>query len=147
VVGDPLAHARSYIKRMKRSSSIRLVLLGGFSAGALAASTAAAEARITPESYYTNDYFIGGVGYYHAPFRGFYARPYNDYDAARKMYYYGGQWGPAPHQSIVNISAPTPRAAQLAQSQRTDLRHSTPIVPVVHRSGFGSTSGSHTIRS
>jgi hypothetical protein len=58
------------------------------------------------------------------------------------MYYYGGQWGPAPYRSIVNISAPTPEAARAAESMRTDLQR-----PYVPRSGFGSTSGSHSIHS
>lgn len=119
------------------------MLLGGFSAGAIAASAAAAEARITPESHYTNDYFIRGAGYYHAPFHGFYPRPYNDYDPARKMYFYGGEWGAAPHRSIVNISAPTAEAARAAESLRSDL----PMVPYVQRGGFGSTGGSHYIHS
>lgn len=127
---------------MKRSSSVRRVLLGGFSAGTLAASAVAAEARVTPESYYTNDYYLSGAGYYHAPFQAFFPQPYNSYDSARKMYYYGGQWAAEPHRSIVNISAPTPEAAQRAESLRTDSRR-----PYVQRSGFGSTSGSHFIHS
>ena len=129
---------------MKRSSSVRRLLLGGFSVGTLATSAAvAAEARITPESYYSNDYFIGGAGYYHAPFKAFFARPYNDYDPARKMYFHGGTWSPTPHRSIVNVSAPTLEAARLAESTRTDLAR-TQYVP---RAGFGSTSSSHFIPS
>lgn len=127
---------------MKRSASVRRILLGGLSAGALAASAAASEPRVTPESYYPNDYHLPGAGYYHAPFRAFYPQPYNHYDPARKMYFYGGQWGPAPHQSIVNVSTPTPEAAKAAESMRTDARGSS-----VRRSGFGSTGGSHSIRS
>lgn len=104
---------------------------------ATAATGSAVEPRVTTESYYTNDAHIPGVGYYHAPFRGFYPHPYNHFDAQRRQYFYGGQWGPAPHRSIVNISAPTPEAAQRAESLRTDIR----------RGGFGSTSGSHFIHS
>lgn len=126
---------------MKRSRSVRRMLLGSFSAGAIAASAAAAEARVTPESYYTNDYFLPGAGYYHAPFRGFFPQPYNHYDATRKMYFHGGAWSAEPHRSIVNISAPTPEAAQRAESLRTDVRRNVP------RAGFGSTSDSHFIGS
>lgn len=124
---------------MKRSRSVQRLLLGGFTAGALAAGAAAATAipRVTAESYYTNDAHIPGAGYYHAPFRAFFPLPYNHYDAQKKLYFQGGQWSPAPHRSIVNISAPTPDAAQRAESARTDIR----------RSGFGSTSGSHFIHS
>ena len=107
----------------------------------MAAAAAAAEPRVTPESYYTNDYFLPGAGYYHAPFHGFFPQPYNHYDAARRMYFFGGQWAAAPHRSIVNISAPTPEAAHRAESLRTDgARH-------VPRGGFGHTSGSRFVPS
>lgn len=122
---------------MKRSKIVKRLLLGGLSAGALGACTPAISAtRVTTESHYPNDEHIPGAGYYHAPFRGFFAFPYNHYDATRKMYFYGGQWGPTPYRSIVNISAPTPEAAAAAQAVRTDNTQ-------VRRSGFGSTSHSH----
>lgn len=111
--------------------------------GVTACAGTAAEPRVTAESYYTNDYHIPGAGYFHAPFGAFYPLPYNHYDAQRNMYFYGGQWGPAPHRSIVNISTPTAESARLAQSRRTDL---PPVVPIV-RHGFGSTSGSRFIHS
>ena len=121
------------------------MLLGSLSAGALTACGVAAQAaRVTTESYYTNDDHVPGAGYYHAPFRGFYTFPYNYYDASRKQYFYGGQWGTAPYRSIVNISAPTPEAARAAESVRTDTRSTSTYVP---RSGFGSSSGTHSIRS
>jgi hypothetical protein len=123
---------------VKRSSSVRLVLLGGISTSAIVAA-AAAENRITPESYYTNDYFIVGAGYYHAPFHGFFAERYNHYDAVRKIYYYGGRWSATPHRSIINISAPTAELARLAQTRRTDL----PRNHYVSSGGFGSTGRSH----
>jgi hypothetical protein len=125
---------------VKRSQSVKRVLLGGLSAGALTACalTARAAPVVAPESYYANNDLIPGAGYYHAPFRAFYPHPYNHYDNGRKMYFYGGQWGAAPHRSIVNISVPTPEAVRAAAAVRTDQ----PL-----RSGFGSTSGSHSIRS
>lgn len=126
---------------MKRSGLVRRVLLGGLSVGALAGGVALAAERITPESYLTNDTFVPGAGYYHAPFRGFFAQPYNYFDAARQQYFFGGRWGPAPHRSIVNISAPTPEAAQRAETLRTDVARHVP------RAGFGSTAGTHSIRS
>jgi hypothetical protein len=92
---------------------------------------------ISANNVYTNDYYVPGVGYYHAPFRAWYALPYNHFDAASHRYFYGGQWGPAPHQSITNISAPTPEVATQAQNQRTDIR----------RGGFGSSSRSHFTHS
>lgn len=132
----------SGLPSVKRSRSVRRLLLDGLSAGAIAVSAGAAEPRVTPESHYTNDYHIPGAGYYHAPFNAFFPQPYNHYDATRRMYYFGGQWASEPHRSIVNISAPTADAARQAETMRTDLRSST-----VSRSGFGSTGSGSSIRS
>lgn len=119
---------------MKRSRSIRLVLIGGLSAGALAGCGPGSQqpALISQDSVLTNNYYVPGVGYYHAPFRGWYALPYNHFDTQNLRYFYGGQWGTAPYQSITNISAPTGEMVQMAQAQRTD----------VPRGGFGSSSHS-----
>ena len=117
---------------MKRSRSIKLVLVGGLSAGALGGCTPSANRppAISSANYYTNNYYVPGVGYYHAPYRAWYGLPYNHYDPQTQRYFHGGQWAAVPHQSITNISEPTPAAAQQAQTQRTD----------VPRGGFGSTS-------
>jgi hypothetical protein len=127
---------------VKRSKTVSLVLLGGLSAGAFTACAPSAgrTQRVTTETYLTNEDFIPGVGYYHAPFHAFFPQPYNFYDPTRKMYFFGGQWAPAPHRSIVNISAPTPDAARIAESLRRDVSGSSSFFP---RSGFGSTSQSH----
>jgi hypothetical protein len=135
-------------EKVKRSLTVRRILLGSFSAGAWlaagAATSHAAEPRVTPDSYYTNDYHLPGAGYYHAPFRAFFSEPYNHFDPARRMYFYGGRWGTEPHRSVVNISTPTIEAAQLAEKLRSDLGSTYVPVP---RSGFGSTGGTHSIRS
>lgn len=125
---------------MKRSRTVRRLLLGGLTAGLVSACARAAEPRISPDNYYTNDTFVQGAGHYHAPFQRFFPLPYNHYDPQRRLYFYGGQWGPAPHRSIVNISTPTAEAARLAQAARTDLPPPAPV----HRSGFGSSSRSHS---
>lgn len=121
---------------MKRSQRIRLVLLGTLSAGAFDACSPSASSTgaVSTGGVYTNDHYLPGVGYYHAPYRAWYPMPYNHYDAAQRLYYHGGQWAAEPHQSITNLSQPTPEAAQQAQATRTDTR----------RSGFGSTSRSHS---
>lgn len=110
-----------------------MVLLGGVSLGAVSAcapGTVVKEPHVTADSVYENDHFIPGAGYYHAPFRGFYARPYNAYDQLSRKYYYGGTWHDAQHRSAVNMSSPTSAAATLAERARTDIP----------RGGFGSTS-------
>jgi hypothetical protein len=122
---------------MKRSRSIRLLLLGGLSAGALTGcgSGSSSQAPITSECFYTNNYFVPGVGYYHAPFRAWYALPYNHFDQQKRSYFFGGLWAAMPHESITNISSPRPETAQSAQAQRTDIV----------RGGFGSFGHSHGI--
>jgi hypothetical protein len=118
---------------VKRSRSIRLVLIGGVSAGLAGCGPSGSQARSEPLSaseVYTNNHYVPGVGYYHAPFRAWYGFPYNHFDAKLNRYYHGGQWSEVPHESITNISSPTPVVASQAQTTRTD----------VTRSGFGSTS-------
>ena len=124
---------------MKRSRQITLVLLGGLSAGALTscAPTVEGEPRISPDSVYANDQYVEGAGYYHAPFHAFYPQRYNYFDAARRQYYYGGQWGDTPYRSVINVSAPTVPAAAAAQTGRAN----------VVRAGFGSTGRGYHIWS
>lgn len=109
------------------------MLIGGLSAGAVTSCGPDGQrSSAGAGNVYTNNYYVAGRGYYHAPFRNWYSLPYNHYDPQRQGYFQGGQWAAAPHQSITNLSEPmTP------PSQR---------VPV-SRSGFGSTSRSHYIHS
>jgi hypothetical protein len=124
---------------VKRTRSIRLVLIGGLSAGAVTGCGPSGRQTgpISADNVYTNDHYIPGAGYYHAPFQAWFARPYNQFDPQNQRYFYGGQWGPARHESFTNISHPTSAAAAAAQAQRTDVR----------RSGFGSTSHHHHVYS
>jgi len=116
---------------VKRSKSIRLVLIGTVAAGALNGCTE--KPPVSAEAFYTNNYYLPGVGYYHAPFRAWYTLPYNHFDAQSQRYFYGGQWGSAPFENVTNISSPTPAAAQLAENTRNDIS----------RGGFGGTSWGH----
>ena len=124
---------------MKRSSRIHLVLLGGVSAGALVGCSPSSNQKssLSQENVYTNNFYVAGVGYYHAPFCAWYSLPYNHFDVQSHRYFYGGQWGATPHRSITNISNPTLAAVQRAEFQRTD----------VTRGGFGGTSHSFWVHS
>ena len=117
---------------MKRSRSIRLVLIGGLSAGSVTSCgpSSIRLGTVSADNVYTNNHHLPGVGYYHAPFRAWYPQPYNHFNPQTQRYFYGGQWAATPHQSITNLSEPTPEVARQAQAQRTDIQ----------RSGFGSTS-------
>ncbi|HEX4121641.1 MAG TPA: hypothetical protein VH619_13555 [Verrucomicrobiae bacterium] len=119
------------MKRTRRSKRIKLFLIGGISAGAIAGCSPSGPSSISANNVYTNNYYLPGAGYYHAPFRAFYPIPYNYFDSKTHRYFFGGQWAYAPCESITNISSPTPSAASTAQSVRTD----------VSRGGFGCTGG------
>jgi hypothetical protein len=110
---------------------VRLILMGGLSAGALTGCQP--KPSVSTENVYTNNFHVPGAGYYHAPFRNWYALPYNHFDAQRNLYFYGGQWGAQPFESITNISPPTPEAVQAVQLTRTDIT----------RGGFGGYSGGY----
>jgi hypothetical protein len=118
-------------KRIKRTKRIRLVLLSGISAGALASCAPGDKAPVSAANVYPNNYYVPGAGYYHAPFCAWFPLPYNHFDPAKRQYFYGGQWGTSPWQSITNISSPSAQAAAKAEMLRTD----------VTRGGFGCTGG------
>ena len=118
---------------VKRSQSIRLVLIGGLSVSALTGCQDKGRAVLSVDGVYTNNYYVPGVGYYHAPFRAWFSLPYNHFDPQTQRYFYGGQWGVAPFENLTNISPPTAEAAVLAEAQRSD----------VSRGGFGGTSHGH----
>lgn len=128
---------------MKRSTQIRLLLLGGLTTGAFTACGPSRSGGVAhglrPDSVYGNDHQVPIVGhYYHAPYRGWYPLPYNHFDAKKKMYFHGGNWTSVPHESVVNLSEPRPEALQtvLALWQQQQQHRS------IQRSGFGSTSRS-----
>lgn len=120
------------LSEVKRSKSIRLVLIGGLSSVALTGCDQ--KPAVSTQNYYTNNFYVPGAGYYHAPFRNWYPLPYNHFDVSRQMYFYGGQWSAQPGVNITNISSPTPESVNLAQAQRTD----------VQRGGFGHSYGGYS---
>jgi hypothetical protein len=80
---------------------------------------------------------MAGVGYYHAPYRGWFDLPYNSFDSNTQRYFHGGQWTSVPHQSVTNISAPTSEQAQRLAATQASVR----------RGGWGSTGHRHGIIS
>jgi hypothetical protein len=120
---------------MKRSASVKLVMLGGLLAGGCGPNSSQRPPLSTSLVYTNNDY-VPGVGYYHAPFCRWYSLPYNHYDPAIKQYYFDGHWSAMPHESITNISGPSAAAVAAAQPPTS-----------VSRGGFGRTSRSHSVWS
>jgi hypothetical protein len=122
---------------VKRSRHIRLVLTGGITASAAVTGCGPGSQPppVSADNVYTNNFYVPGVGYYHAPFRAWFSLPYNHFDPQSQRYFYGGQWSQTACQNITNISSPTAQVAQQAEAQRTDIA----------RGGFGSTSGFHGV--
>jgi hypothetical protein len=124
---------------MKRSSKIRLVLLGGLCTGAFTACgpSGTQDQAIASARVYPNDYHVPSLGYYHAPYHAWFPLPYNDYDPKTRRYYHGGLWTAEPDRSIVNLSEPSSDA----------LRALDVATQTVRRGGWGSTSQGHYFSS
>jgi hypothetical protein len=119
---------------MRRSTKVALVLLG--TAGVVGVASVwdawrrarernrenlvadtLPEAAVSTERTYTNNEYIPGAGYYHAPFFGWYPFPWNFHNPARG-YFAGGQWHNTPMNSGVLSSQPTPQAVAAAAAMQ-----------------------------
>jgi hypothetical protein len=74
----------------------------------------------------TNNTYVPGRGYYHAPYARWYPHPYNSYFPGLG-YYHGGNYTPSPNSSRVTASHPSGSSS-----------HSSGI----SRGGFGSSGHS-----
>ena len=120
---------------MKRSSQIRLLLLGGLSGAVLpACSNQSGDGLPPPPRLHANDDTTYPGKYYHAPYRAWFPQPYNYRDPKTGLYYHGGAWTAEPNRSVVNLSEPTPEALRGLESHVT-------------RGGFGYSSGGHYFSS
>jgi hypothetical protein len=92
---------------MKKSAFVGLVLSGALLSGCDSSDDSSwGESQV-----YTNNQYVAGRGYYHAPYRAWYPLPYNDYDAQRRTYYHGGTYTTEPHISRVTASRPVVRSS------------------------------------
>lgn len=118
----------------RRSTKVALVLLGTTGAvglGALAYEawqnsrpddnsawgSGAARVPISTGQSYANNDFIPGVGYYHAPYHGWYPYAYNYHDPARG-YFAGGLWAAVPFAIALARSQPSADAVAAALAAR-----------------------------
>ena len=122
---------------MKRSRAIRLVLTSSL-AGAGFVGCGPERPEVTADNVYTNNYYVRGAGYYHAPYQGWYPHPYNHY-VPGQGYYHGGSWTPEPSTHTTTASRPTAQAAQLASAQHHNASKSRSGTT---RGGFGGSSRS-----
>lgn len=91
---------------------------------------------------YTNNHYVPNVGYYHAPYQGWFPYPYNYYSPGWG-YYHGGNWTPQPNGNTVTNSHPTSRATSSAHSTWSSSRSSGSSSG---DGGSSSSSGSSTSR-
>lgn len=135
---------------MKRSRSIILVLSGTIAGAVLSgcdpspeAESPAEQVQVSADNSYTNNHYVPGVGYYHAPYRAWFPRPYNYYDPAYG-YYHGDRWTPRPNPSLVQASKPSPEAVEeVGAGGSSGARTASSGFRSSGRSGSGT--GSHSI--
>jgi hypothetical protein len=120
---------------MKKSSVVALVISGALLTGCDSSDDASSWRE--DSQTYTNNHYVAGRGYYHAPYRAWYPFPYNNYDVQRRTYYHGGNYTSDPHVSSVTASKPMVRSS-FSSSSQSSSSHSSPIT----RGGF--TSHSHS---
>jgi hypothetical protein len=87
---------------MKRSVLVTLVLSGALASGCDDGTQYAYAAGTT----YTNNTYVSGRGYYHAPYHGWFEYPYNYYRPGFG-YYHGGSYTPQPYVSDIESSSPS----------------------------------------
>jgi hypothetical protein len=121
---------------MKRSEKVVLVLSGAV-ASALAGCGGESDERVklSPDNVYTNNHYVHGAGYYHAPFHAWYPYPFNAFTPNRG-YYYGGTWNASPDERAIMASKPSPTAVSQAVTAHKTQAAAT------RRGGFGSSSRS-----
>ncbi len=117
---------------MKRSRVVRLTLSGTIAASlsfagcsksssddsadlSSSASDIDASTWISEDQAITNNAYLSGAGYYHAPFQGWYTHPLNTYWPGRG-YYYGGDWWPTPFRGSLAPARPLSSAVSLANT-------------------------------
>src|SRR5262245_16561769 len=106
-----------------------LMISGALAGGAVGCSQSDDIVPVSADRTYTNNHYIPGVGYYHAPYHGWYPFPYNSYSPQRG-YYYGGNWNAYPDEQKETASRPSSSHVTSARSKQEAAR----------RGGFGSSS-------
>ncbi|MGV3771728.1 MAG: hypothetical protein ACO1QB_02430 [Verrucomicrobiales bacterium] len=95
---------------MKRSTAVILVLSGAMFQACSEKPSPAPQANwgetgLTKENMLTNNTYVEGRGYYHAPYGMFFPMPFNSF-VPGSGYYHGGRYSPQPNNSPVASSAP-----------------------------------------
>lgn len=123
---------------MKRSNSIRLWFTGTLAGASLVGCGSNSDEERTQLSAgqtYTNNHYVRGAGYYHAPYGAWFARPYNSFTPGQG-YFHGGQWSSEPNVASLQASQPAPEAVRQAQQ----LHNKATPAGGIRRGGFGTSS-------
>jgi hypothetical protein len=73
---------------------------------------------------YTNNTYVAGRGYYHAPYHSFFPFPYNAFIPGRG-YYHGGQYRNEPDRSGIAASSPSIGATTARSTDRGGFARSS----------------------
>jgi hypothetical protein len=122
---------------VKRSTAVALVLSGAILGGCSRRDEQPKSAAARDSQVVTNDTYIEGRGYYHAPFHAWYPFPYNFYSPG-VGYYRGGTYYAQPDLTIPKPTYPGKYAYSQAKAPAQDAAE-------VNRGGFtrsGSSSRS-----
>ena len=138
-------------RAMKKSTMVTLVLSGALMSGCDDSP------RYGSQDYpgyptgtdVTNNTYVSGLGYYHAPYRGWFQYPYNFYRPGFG-YYHGGLYSPDPFVSdVVSSRPPLPSTFRTGGMGATGGSHpgSSSFSSSVSRGGFGSIGHAGSIGS
>jgi len=122
---------------MKKSALVTLVLSGALVSGCDDRSQYGNPGYAAGTNV-TNNTYVSGRGYYHAPYHGWFEYPYNYYRPGFG-YYHGGIYTPQPYVSDI-LSGPAFSPSAYGGSGGGDGTHSsgTASSSGVSRGGFGS---------
>ncbi len=95
---------------MKRSAQVALVISGAILTGCSRTPNGWDSDSVASSEVLTNNTFVAGRGYYHAPYHSFFPYPYNFFLPGRG-YYHGGNYSIAPDHNAISASSPAASAA------------------------------------
>ena len=133
--------------KRKRSGCVTLLLVGtvvsicGFGIYSCVKDDEVSDDEVTEVQKghsYTNNHYVPGVGFYHAPWGRWFPNRYNDYDPARG-YYANGAWNNARDNSPMTSSVPS---AETVSNVNGEWRRANPGVVAARKSSIASTRSS-----
>jgi hypothetical protein len=121
---------------MKKSALVTLVLSGALVSGCDDRNQYGYPGYAAATNV-TNNAYVSGLGYYHAPYHGWFEYPYNYYRPGFG-YYHGGIYTPQPYVSSIFSSSPSISTAPGGVGGGGARLGSAAPSSAVTRGGFGS---------